>query len=192
MTLWTPHSFDALEFTRVPKLKNHTFPVCDIVCMCSTFRYGKSWTQLTQLTSQHSHQNQGFFREPCGIPWFPCLTVWLPLDSQWLTTLTLSTYSSLCDMIMTLLWHPAIRLDAALRLRQAFALASKNRQYPTWETWRLRHSILSNPWPWMESDLESLVSCNFAFCCFYNLVSIVENEQGVYELSGNIKLTMLR
>ena len=27
------------------------------------------------------------------------------------------------------------------------------------------------------------VSCNFAFCCFYNLVSIVENEQGVYELS---------
>lgn len=35
------------------------------------------------------------------------------------------------------------------------------------------------------------VSYNFVVCCFYNLVSIVENEKGVYELSGNIKLTML-
>ncbi len=33
MTDWTPQNFDALGFTRVSKLRNHTIPVCDI-CTC--------------------------------------------------------------------------------------------------------------------------------------------------------------
>ncbi len=140
------------------------------------------------------------FSEPCGIP---CLTVWLPSDSQCLTTLTLSTYSSGSDMIMTSGYPTGCCTEVATSV--CFGL--KESQWDQFVYWELQ--TISNIGEMKTETLNPIkslalfgrewnviwrasVSCNFAFCCFYNLVSIVENEQGVYGLSGNIKFTMLR